>query len=65
LPQPLGKRRRFLLQQSCYFLLRHVVAARDVQTKRRRSAAGFYGEWRSKFGKDAWDLLQKYAGELG
>ncbi len=26
--------------------------------------AGFYAEWRSKFGKDAWDLLQKYAGEL-
>jgi TRAP-type C4-dicarboxylate transport system substrate-binding protein len=25
---------------------------------------GFYDEWRGKFGKDAWDLLQKYAGEL-
>jgi tripartite ATP-independent transporter DctP family solute receptor len=25
---------------------------------------GFYDEWRAKFGKEAWDLLQKYAGEL-
>jgi hypothetical protein len=25
---------------------------------------GFYEEWRAKFGKDAWELLQKYAGDL-
>jgi tripartite ATP-independent transporter DctP family solute receptor len=26
--------------------------------------AGFYNEWRGKFGTEAWDLLQKYSGEL-
>lgn len=26
--------------------------------------AGFYNEWRGKFGKEAWELLQKYSGEL-
>lgn len=26
--------------------------------------AGFYVEWREKFGADAWKLLEKYAGEL-
>jgi tripartite ATP-independent transporter DctP family solute receptor len=25
---------------------------------------GFYGEWRGKFGNAAWELLQKYSGEL-
>jgi len=28
------------------------------------STAGFYAEWRTKFGADAWRLLEKYAGEL-
>ncbi len=28
------------------------------------SKAGFYAEWRAKFGADAWRLLEKYAGEL-
>jgi TRAP-type transport system periplasmic protein len=26
--------------------------------------AGFYAEWRKKFGAEAWKLLEKYAGEL-
>ena len=26
--------------------------------------AGFYGEWRGKYGNDAWALLEKYAGGL-
>ena len=26
--------------------------------------AGFYNEWRGRFGKEAWDLLQKYSGDL-
>ena len=27
--------------------------------------AGFYGEWRGKYGNDAWALLETYAGGLG
>lgn len=27
--------------------------------------AGFYGQWKEKFGADAWALLQKYAGDIG
>lgn len=27
--------------------------------------AGFYTEWRDKFGPEAWGLLEKYAGKLG
>ena len=26
--------------------------------------AGFYAEWRTKFGEDAWALLEKYTGKL-
>ena len=26
--------------------------------------AGFYAEWRQKFGPEAWKLLEKYSGEL-
>ena len=33
---------------------------RDVLNK-----SGFYGEWKSKFGADAWALLEKYSGKLG
>lgn len=33
---------------------------RDVLNK-----SGFYGEWKSKFGVDAWALLEKYSGKLG
>jgi tripartite ATP-independent transporter DctP family solute receptor len=28
-------------------------------------AAGYYAEWRTKFGAQAWSLLEKYAGPLG
>ncbi|MBI3709406.1 MAG: TRAP transporter substrate-binding protein [Proteobacteria bacterium] len=27
-------------------------------------AAGFYSEWRGKFGEDAWKILEKYSGSL-
>ena len=27
-------------------------------------AAGFYGEWRQKYGEDAWKILEKYSGNL-
>ena len=27
-------------------------------------AGGFYGEWKEKFGPEAWGLLEKYAGTL-
>ncbi len=27
--------------------------------------SGFYGEWKVKFGADAWALLEKYSGKLG
>jgi TRAP-type C4-dicarboxylate transport system substrate-binding protein len=27
-------------------------------------AGGFYGEWKEKFGPEAWGLLEKYAGPL-
>jgi TRAP-type transport system periplasmic protein len=26
--------------------------------------AGFYSEWRARFGPEAWKLLEKYSGEL-
>jgi TRAP-type C4-dicarboxylate transport system substrate-binding protein len=27
-------------------------------------AAGFYAEWRGKFGEDAWKVLERYSGAL-
>jgi TRAP-type C4-dicarboxylate transport system substrate-binding protein len=27
-------------------------------------AAGFYVEWRGKFGEDAWKVLERYSGAL-
>ena len=27
--------------------------------------AGFYGEWKAKFGDEAWALLERYSGKLG
>ncbi len=27
-------------------------------------AAGFYAEWRGKFGEDAWKTLERYSGAL-
>ncbi|GEO39097.1 ABC transporter substrate-binding protein [Skermanella aerolata] len=29
------------------------------------SGTGFYGQWKDKFGADAWTLVQKYAGNIG
>jgi hypothetical protein len=26
--------------------------------------AGFYAQWKEKFGADAWTLLEKYVGQL-
>jgi hypothetical protein len=26
--------------------------------------AGFYAEWRGKFGEDAWKILERYSGAL-
>ena len=28
-------------------------------------ASGFYGQWKDKFGAEAWALVQKYAGDIG
>ena len=27
-------------------------------------AAGFYAEWRGKFGEEAWKVLERYSGAL-
>jgi hypothetical protein len=27
-------------------------------------SAGFYGQWKAKFGDEAWAKLEKYAGRL-
>jgi TRAP-type C4-dicarboxylate transport system substrate-binding protein len=27
--------------------------------------AGFYAEWKGKFGNEAWALLERYSGKLG
>ena len=27
--------------------------------------SGFYGEWRQKYGEEAWSLLEKHIGKLG
>lgn len=29
------------------------------------ATSGFYGEWKSKFGDDAWNILEAYTGKLG
>jgi tripartite ATP-independent transporter DctP family solute receptor len=42
------------------------VATPDVEPFRAQlKKAGFYGEWKRKFGDEAWALLEKYAGHLG
>lgn len=28
-------------------------------------SAGYYGEWKGKFGEEAWTILERYAGKLG
>lgn len=43
------------------------VAFNQVDTKPFRDvlrSGGFYGEWKAKFGEEAWSLLEKYAGTL-
>jgi hypothetical protein len=27
--------------------------------------AGYYAEWKGKFGDEAWSILERYAGKLG
>ena len=34
------------------------------QLPRQAAEAGFYGEWKGKFGDEAWALLEKYVGKL-
>ncbi len=42
------------------------IATPDVEPFRQQlKKAGFYGEWKKKFGDEAWALLEKYAGKLG
>src|SRR5689334_24057652 len=33
--------------------------------RERLAAAGYYREWRSKFGEEAWGLLEEAVGKLG
>jgi len=40
----------------------------DVQQedfRKKLASTGFYGEWKSKYGAAAWDLLEKVSGKLG
>ena len=40
----------------------------DVQQddfRKKLASTGFYGEWKSKYGPAAWDLLEKVSGKLG
>jgi hypothetical protein len=43
------------------------VVFNQVDTKPFRNAlrtAGFYADWKTKFGGDAWSLLEKTVGQL-
>ena len=41
------------------------IAAVDTAAFRNKlQSAGFYKEWRGKYGEDAWRLLEKYAGSI-
>jgi TRAP-type C4-dicarboxylate transport system substrate-binding protein len=40
----------------------NAVNAEPFREKLRQ--AGFYSEWRAKFGDEAWSLLEKYTGKL-
>ena len=40
----------------------------DVQQddfRKKLASTGFYGEWKSKYGAAAWELLEKVSGKLG
>jgi tripartite ATP-independent transporter DctP family solute receptor len=42
------------------------IATPDVEPFRAQlKSAGFYAEWKKKFGDQPWALLEKYAGQLG
>ena len=32
---------------------------------KKLAGTGFYGEWKTKYGAAAWDLLEKVSGKLG
>lgn len=42
-----------------------IVKADSEAFRQKLVAAGFYGEWKNKFGNEAWSLLEKYTGKLG
>ena len=33
--------------------------------REKLKAAGYYAEWKAKFGNEAWSTLEKYTGKLG
>ena len=39
-------------------------AARSASFRDKLRSAGFYAEWKAKFGDEAWALLEKYSGKL-
>ena len=41
-----------------------LVNTADAATFRAK-LGGFYPHWKSEFGSQAWDLLERYAGRLG
>ncbi|WP_326544108.1 TRAP transporter substrate-binding protein [Pseudorhodoferax sp.] len=44
------------------------IAFVDVQQedfRKKLASTGFYGEWKTKYGNAAWDLLEKVSGKLG
>ena len=64
-----GQRAELMQQESAYQteLTAKGMAINNVDTAPFRetlSKAGYYKEWRSRFGEEAWTLLEKYAGQL-
>ena len=49
-----------LTQQGMEFIQTDPGAFRETLIK-----AGFYKEWKQKYGEEAWNLLQKYSEKLG
>jgi TRAP-type C4-dicarboxylate transport system substrate-binding protein len=33
--------------------------------RQKLRSAGYYGEWKGKYGDEAWTMLERYAGKLG
>jgi hypothetical protein len=40
------------------------VAVDQKPFRAKLEAAGFYKEWRGKYGEEAWAVLEKYAGKI-